>query len=49
MTWPGEVIFKRVRQILADGVITAEECAYMQKTLTVIGRTPLLEQKLKWL
>ena len=34
MTWPGEVIFKRVRNILLDGVITEEECLYMQKTLT---------------
>lgn len=34
MTWPGEVIFKRVQHILADGVITEEECLYMQKTLT---------------
>ena len=34
MTWPGEVIFKRVQHILADGLITQEECQYMQKTLT---------------
>ncbi len=34
MTWPGEVIFKRVQHILSDGVITEEECLYMQKTLT---------------
>lgn len=34
LTWPGEVIFKRVQHILADGEITEEECLYMQKTLT---------------
>lgn len=34
MSWPGEVIFKRVQHVLADGVITEEECLYMQKTLT---------------
>ncbi len=34
VTWPGEVIFKRVQHILADGVITEEDCLYMQKTLT---------------
>jgi NAD-dependent DNA ligase len=34
MTWPGEVIFKRVQHILTDGVISEEECLYMQKTLT---------------
>lgn len=34
MTWPGEVIFKRVQHILADGVITEEECLHMQKALT---------------
>jgi NAD-dependent DNA ligase len=33
-TWPGEVIYKRVREVLADGVITGEERDYLQKTLT---------------
>lgn len=33
-TWPGEVIFKRVREVLSDGVITAEERDYLQKSLT---------------
>jgi NAD-dependent DNA ligase len=32
-TWPGEVIYKRVREVLADGVITAEERDYLQKSL----------------
>lgn len=33
-TWPGEVIYKRVVAVLADGVITSEERDYLQKTLT---------------
>lgn len=33
-SWPGEVIFKRVRQVLADGVISDEERAYLLDTLT---------------
>lgn len=32
-TWPGEVIYKRVREVLSDGVITAEERDYLQKSL----------------
>lgn len=33
-TWPGEVIYKRVREVLSDGVITAEERHYLQRSLT---------------
>lgn len=33
-TWPGEVIYKRVVEVLADGVITLEERNYLQKSLT---------------
>lgn len=33
-TWPGEVIYKRVTEVLADGVITAAERAYLETTLT---------------
>jgi len=33
-SWPGEVIYKRVREVLADGVITVEERDYLQKSLT---------------
>jgi NAD-dependent DNA ligase len=33
-TWPGEVIYKRVREVLTDGVITEEERDYLQKSLT---------------
>jgi len=33
-TWPGEVIYKRVREVLADGVITPDERDYLQKSLT---------------
>lgn len=32
-TWPGEVIYKRVREVLADGVITPEERDYLKKSL----------------
>lgn len=32
-TWPGEVIFKRVAEVLSDGVITREERDYLQRTL----------------
>lgn len=32
-SWPGEVIFKRVREVLSDGVISREEVAYLKKTL----------------
>jgi NAD-dependent DNA ligase len=32
-TWPGEVIYKRVRDVLADGVITTEERDYLYKSL----------------
>jgi polyhydroxyalkanoate synthesis regulator phasin len=33
-SWPGEVIFKRVRDVLEDGVITDVERAYLLETLT---------------
>ena len=33
-TWPGEVIYKRVREVLADGIVSFEEKKYLQKTLT---------------
>lgn len=33
MTWPGDVVHARVRAALADGVITAEERAYLLQTL----------------
>jgi NAD-dependent DNA ligase len=32
-TWPGDVLFARVREVLADGVITAEERSYLLTTL----------------
>lgn len=32
-TWPGEVVFSRVREILADGVVTVEERAYLVDAL----------------
>ena len=32
-SWPGEVVYKRVREALADGFLTAEELAYLQLTL----------------
>jgi NAD-dependent DNA ligase len=33
MTWPGEVLVKRVRSVLADGVIAAEERLDLETTL----------------
>jgi hypothetical protein len=33
-TWPGEVVFKRVREALADGVIGQDERQYLLETLT---------------
>ena len=33
-TWPGEVVYKRVSEVLSDGHITAEERDYLQKCLT---------------
>jgi NAD-dependent DNA ligase len=32
-TWPGEVVFARVREVMADGIITPEERAYLVSTL----------------
>lgn len=31
--WPGDIVYTRVRESLADGVITAEERAYLTETL----------------
>lgn len=33
-SWPGEVVLKRVREVLADGVITDDERQYLLETLT---------------
>lgn len=33
-SWPGEVVLKRVREVLADGVISEEERQYLLETLT---------------
>jgi hypothetical protein len=33
-TWPGEVVYKRVSEVLSDGLITVEERDYLQKCLT---------------
>ena len=39
-TWPGEVIYARVRDVLADGIITEEEREYLKQTLSdLIGGT----------
>ena len=38
-TWPGDVIRTRIRDAIADGVITAEEREYLTQTLQMlIGR-----------
>lgn len=31
--WPGEIVFSRVREVLADGIVTAEERTYLVSTL----------------
>lgn len=39
-TWPGDVIHARVRDVLADGVVTHEERTYLMETLQqLIGGT----------
>lgn len=39
-SWPGEVIVKRVRDVLSDGVITEDEREYLKSTLSdLIGGT----------
>lgn len=38
--WPGEVVAKRIREILSDNIITTEELAHLKNTLTeLIGGT----------
>lgn len=38
--WPGEVIAKRVREVLADNIVTQDEIEYIKKTLAeLIGGT----------
>lgn len=32
-TWPGEIVYKRVREVLSDGVVTPTERDYLCKTL----------------
>ncbi|MDO8386497.1 MAG: BRCT domain-containing protein [Polaromonas sp.] len=32
-TWPGEIIYKRVSEVMADGVVTKEEADYLKQTL----------------
>jgi len=39
-SWPGEVIVKRIRDVLADGVVTEDERDYLKSTLSdLIGGT----------
>jgi len=33
-SWPGEVIYRRVRGVLSDGVVTSEERLHLEETLT---------------
>lgn len=40
VTWPGEIIYKRISQVLADGTIDDDERKYLIKTLdSLIGGT----------
>jgi len=34
--WPGDVVHARVREVLADGVVTEDERAYLLKTLKLL-------------
>src|SRR4051812_33737808 len=34
--WPGDVLHARVREVLADGIITEEERVYLLKTLSML-------------
>jgi len=39
-TWPGEVVYARVRDVLADGIITEDEREYLKQTLSdLLGST----------
>lgn len=33
-TWPGQVVYARVRDVLSDGIITEDEREYLQQTLS---------------
>ena len=38
--WPGDIIYARLKSVLADGIITAEERAYLVETLQqLVGST----------
>lgn len=38
--WPGEIVAKRVREVLSDNIVTPEELDYLKNTLTeLIGGT----------
>jgi len=38
--WPGNIVYSRVRKVLADGIITEDERSYLKKTLSsLIGGT----------
>ena len=40
VTWPGEVVYKRINQVLADGAIDEDERKYLTETLdSLIGGT----------
>lgn len=40
-SWPGDVIARRVREILADGIVTADEAEDLKETLAQITGTDL--------
>lgn len=40
LTWPGDVVHARIKEVLADGVITEDERAYLLETLQkLVGGT----------
>jgi len=41
--WPGDIVYDRVREALADGVVVEAERAYLVKTLQELIGTPLDE------
>lgn len=42
-TWPGEVVYARVQDVLADGVITEDEREHLKQTLTALTDGTLQE------
>ncbi|MBW1723595.1 MAG: BRCT domain-containing protein [Deltaproteobacteria bacterium] len=42
-TWPGEVVYARVKDVLADGVVTEDERDYLKQSLSELLGAPFQE------